>query len=343
MISSALTENILEIRIPRETVNDDHVTLVRWHRQTGAEIKRGETVVSIETSKAVLDLESPASGYLEILVPEGMEVSIGELIGRITPAAKSSAPSEIFGSRPDEAETSSSCGLGTRFSGKAQSLMKRHGIPAAAFAELKMVRERDVQDYLESSGEPSAQTSPVNWEPHTNPSGNSGGLFHDARVSAEERGCGILWLMCNYFFRNYLLGNLVRIAPRGVILWLHRLRGVKMGKGCFIDPTAIIETAYPEKITLGDDVRIAARAVIMAHIKGPHHLRQTGLVPNVLKPVVLEDHCFIGVNAVILPGVRVGTGAVVASGAVVVSDVPAYTLAAGNPAKTIKRFRVESQ
>jgi len=93
---------------------------------------------------------------------------------------------------------------------------------------------------------------------------------------------------------------------------------------------------------MGDDVRIAARAAIMTHIKGPHHLRQMGLVPNVLKPVVLEDHCFIGVNAVVLPGVRVGKAAVITSGAVVVSDVPAYTIVAGNPAKVVKRFPTES-
>jgi acetyltransferase-like isoleucine patch superfamily enzyme len=121
---------------------------------------------------------------------------------------------------------------------------------------------------------------------------------------------------------------------------VHRLRGVKIGADCFIDPNAILETAYPDNITLGNDVRITAGAIIMTHIKPPHYLRDEGLVPNVLKPVVLHDHSFIGVNAVILPGVTVGKAAVVASGAVVSSDVPAYTMVAGNPAKVIKRFAI---
>ncbi len=76
----------------------------------------------------------------------------------------------------------------------------------------------------------------------------------------------------------------------------------------------------------------------MTHIKGPHYLRKTGLVPAVLAPVVLKDHCFIGVKSVIMPGISVGVASVVASGAVVVSNVPDYTMVAGNPAKIVKRF-----
>ena len=111
-----------------------------------------------------------------------------------------------------------------------------------------------------------------------------------------------------------------------------------MGKNCFIDPTAIVETAYPENITIGNDVRITAGAVIMTHIKGPHYLRENGYVPLVLRKVVLEDHSFIGVNAVIMPGVTVGKAAVVASGSVVMNNVPPYTMVGGNPARVMKRL-----
>ena len=130
----------------------------------------------------------------------------------------------------------------------------------------------------------------------------------------------------------------MRWAPRGVILVVHRLRGVKIGRDCYIDPNALLETAYPENITIGNDVRVTARAVIMTHIKAPHYLRETGIMPLVLKPVVLEDHSFIGVNCVIMPGVTVGMASVVASGAVVMTNVPPFTMVAGNPAKVVKHF-----
>ncbi|MBY0263610.1 MAG: hypothetical protein K2Q20_14790, partial [Phycisphaerales bacterium] len=190
---------------------------------------------------------------------------------------------------------------------------------------------------------PAEQAARVNGAYTYTPGGGGGtkgkGLLGDAAASAKDRGNrSVLWLAFNYLFRNYLLGNLVRVAPRGVILTLHKWRGVKMGQDVFIDPTAIVETAFPENITIGNDVRITAGCVIMSHIKAPHYLRETGLVPVVLKPVVLEDHCFIGVNSVIMPGVTVGKASVVTSGSVVVNNVPPYCMVQGNPAKVIKQF-----
>ena len=52
--------------------------------------------------------------------------------------------------------------------------------------------------------------------------------------------------------------------------------------------------------------------------------------------MIIEDHVLIGANAVVLEGVRVGEGAVVAAGSVVTEDVPAGAVVAGSPAKVIK-------
>lgn len=59
--------------------------------------------------------------------------------------------------------------------------------------------------------------------------------------------------------------------------------------------------------------------------------------PASATPVVIEDDVLIGANAVVLEGVRVGKGAVVAAGAVCVEDVPAGAVVAGVPAKVIKQ------
>ena len=59
--------------------------------------------------------------------------------------------------------------------------------------------------------------------------------------------------------------------------------------------------------------------------------------PASAKPVVVEDDVLIGANAVLLEGVRVGRGAVVAAGAVVLSDVAPDTVVAGIPARVIKQ------
>jgi acetyltransferase-like isoleucine patch superfamily enzyme len=54
------------------------------------------------------------------------------------------------------------------------------------------------------------------------------------------------------------------------------------------------------------------------------------------KPVVIEDDCWIGANAVILAGVHLGYGCVVGAGSVVTHSIPAYCIAVGNPAHIIK-------
>jgi len=323
------------IAIPRETVNDDFVTIVTWYVNSGDQIKTGDILLDYETSKAVITIEAEQEGYIEILHHEGENIAVGKEVGRLHPT-----PPTVSISSPNNNKPKKTLSTTQQISQKAQRLIEQEGLDLAVFKDLLFVREADVIRYIEEQQvtmteqfEASAPTSISG----CTASSKRGGL-HNARDAARSRGHSIFWLACNYFFRNYLLGLLVRIAPRGLILLLHRLRGVKIGKGCFIDPTAVIETAYPENITLGNDVFITAHVVVMTHIKAPHYLRETGIVPPVLKKVVIEDHSFIGVNAVIMPGVTVGKASVVASGAVVVNNVPSYTMVIGNPAKIIKHF-----
>jgi galactoside O-acetyltransferase len=56
--------------------------------------------------------------------------------------------------------------------------------------------------------------------------------------------------------------------------------------------------------------------------------------------VVIEDKVWIGFNAMILKGVTVGEGAIIAAGAVITKDVPPYTIVGGNPAKVIRKIDV---
>lgn len=352
----------VEVRVPRETINDDVVIIAAWRQGDGALVRRGECIVDIETSKAVLEVEAEADGYLQILQPQGAEVPIGELIGRLLvepPGAAAPAPREPAARTANLDDAHPEIAI----SKKAQRLIDEYGLDPAIFAGRGLIRESDVIRHLElrvAAGDAGRAAGPAPAsETHGEPvepivpaatparppdlaSGRealrSRGLFSDARASARDRGRGMIWLVWNYFWRNWLLGNLVKVAPRGVIDVLHRWRGVKMGRDCFIDPSATLETAYPENITLGNDVRVTVGAIIMTHIKAPNYLRETGIMPVVIKPVRLEDHCFIGVGAVVMPGVTVGKASVVTSGSVVVWDVPPYTMVGGNPARVIKRF-----
>jgi acetyltransferase-like isoleucine patch superfamily enzyme len=335
-----------EIMIPRETANDDVVRVVRWLAKAGDEVRAGVAVVEIETSKSVIEVTAPSAGRLAILHEVGAEVPVGGVVGTLTAASEhtaAQAPAPTGAASPQTHAQASAPATGPTISRKAREKLALHGLDESAVAHLAIVRESDVDAIVAArqpqkpAPAPADAAVPVPQSPPTRPY-PSRGLLGDAQRSAGDRGTSVFALALNYLWRNWLLGNVVRVAPVGIRNVLHRWRGVKMGRDCFIDPNAILETAYPENITLGDDVRVTAGAIVMTHIKAPHLLRDKGYVPAVLKPVVLRSHSFIGVNSVVMPGVTVGEGAVVASGSVVLADVPSYTMVAGNPAKVVKRF-----
>jgi acetyltransferase-like isoleucine patch superfamily enzyme len=327
-----------DIIVPRETANDDVVRIVRWLADDGALIPAGAAVVEIETSKSVVEIAAPTEGRLAILAAAGSEAPIGAAIGRLAPKNGDAQPV-----KPAAAVQTPT---GPVISKRAREKLTAHGLDDAAVAHLSIVRESDIDAIIASRSAAASSAETGGGECPSEPAATGGraptyrprGLLGDAQRSAADRGTGTLALAWNYFWRNWLLGNLVRVAPVGIRNVLHRWRGVKMGRDCFIDPNAILETAYPENITLGDDVRVTAGAIVMTHIKAPHLLRDRGYVPVVLKPVVLNSHSFIGVNAVVMPGVTVGEGGVVTSGSVVLADVPPFTMVSGNPAKVVKRF-----
>lgn len=65
------------------------------------------------------------------------------------------------------------------------------------------------------------------------------------------------------------------------------------------------------------------------------------LVEAFLGPVIIKKNAWIAISVVILPGVTIGEGAIVASGSVVTKDVPPNTLVGGAPARVIKEFEMK--
>lgn len=98
------------------------------------------------------------------------------------------------------------------------------------------------------------------------------------------------------------------------------------------------------QITIGNDVLTGRWVTITDNSHGATDLDTLHIAPIdrhlVSKgPVVIGDKVWIGDKATILPGVTIGEGAIIAANAVVTKDVPAYTIAAGNPANTIKSLK----
>jgi sugar O-acyltransferase (sialic acid O-acetyltransferase NeuD family) len=71
------------IMAPLINVNDDHALLSLWTKPDHSLVRKGEVIAVLETSKATIDVESEDAGYLNILVPAGAQVVVGEIIGAL--------------------------------------------------------------------------------------------------------------------------------------------------------------------------------------------------------------------------------------------------------------------
>ena len=184
----------------------------------------------------------------------------------------------------------------------------------------------------------------------------------EARLIVPPRaraGAGGLGLVAAHGL-NYLTNHLVNHVPSYSIrkAWYRAVMGVEMGDGsaiqlgCYLwsygprsnrrQKTRVGERSIINRsccldvrsgLRIGADVSISPEVAILTT---QHDLNDPGFALQG-RPVVIEDHVWIGTRATVLPGVRIGRGAVVAAGAVVTRDVAPLDIVAGVPAQPVGR------
>ena len=107
------------------------------------------------------------------------------------------------------------------------------------------------------------------------------------------------------------------------------------------------EPQWPiDKLYIGDYVCIGAEAIILLGGNNTHRMDWFSSYPAYEKltecyqgkgDTIIEAGVWIGMRAMLMPGIKIGEGAVIAAGSIVTKDVLPYTLVAGNPAKEIKK------
>jgi acetyltransferase-like isoleucine patch superfamily enzyme len=106
---------------------------------------------------------------------------------------------------------------------------------------------------------------------------------------------------------------------------------IEIGSHCFLGWGAVVTDTWP-----GPGVSLRERrAAFRRSTAGPHRRPP---VAGPTRPVVIEENVWVGFDAVILPGVTLGTGCVVGCKAVIAESVPAYAVVAGDPPRIIRQL-----
>ena len=167
------------------------------------------------------------------------------------------------------------------------------------------------------------------------------------RLARFRQTCQRLSIATGFYFANHVIAKIPSYSVRH--LFYRKLMGIRIGRSssiamdCFLtgfatgwsirigDHSTVNRRCYLDGrrgIEIGNNVNVSPEVYIVTFTHDP----QSPTFACKGGPVVIEDHAWIGVRAVLLPGVRVGEGAVVGAGAVVTRDVPPYTIVGGVPA-----------
>lgn len=172
--------------------------------------------------------------------------------------------------------------------------------------------------------------------------------------ASRQRSVGLLAVRVLNYLTNHVVSHVPSFALRrmwyqhvlgihfgehagvhlGCYIWFYgpgqiRRAGVRIGRNARINRSCTLDVR--EGLVIGDNASLSAEVFVLGaagRIDGGRSREES-------RPVVIEDNAWIGVRAVIMPGVRVGRGAVVGAGAVVTRDVPPMAVVFGNPARAV--------
>ena len=165
----------------------------------------------------------------------------------------------------------------------------------------------------------------------------------------------VKWFV-NPFFHKVASGSTIRWNTRMDVL---PFNAFELGNGSTIEDYCTINNGVGA-VKIGQNTRIGMSNVIIGPvtignnvilaqnivISGLNHGYEDIHVPIhkqavSMEPILIEDDCWIGANAVVTSGVTIGKHCVIAAGAIVTKSIPPFSIAVGNPARIIKKYNFE--
>jgi acetyltransferase-like isoleucine patch superfamily enzyme len=171
--------------------------------------------------------------------------------------------------------------------------------------------------------------------------------------SEEEYGDVSLWRVIKQFFGNIYRKRLEKMmdwpilapfCPRKLRPWLLRKIGCHVGKNVFIGDYVRVDLNHADLIYIDDYAHITAGCRLLCHQR---NLKDYHVGDNAAKcgyrygEIHIGKGVMVGMESMIMPGVTIGDGAIIAAGAVVTKDVEECSIVAGVPAKFIRKVKTD--
>ena len=344
-------DEIQEIIIPKESIADDSVLILKWYKKSGSKVNKGDLIANCETSKAIFDVEAPIDGYLFYQYKVGDEVLVGNILAIISQQSTFSFDlynlNEKLVTQIQKKETlnqNQQDGFKEiRFSKKALELIKENNLNKDLFLGLNMVIKEDVLNYLNQSEEYKNKISGVNIIKSNNQKvvilGGGGhakmcidilnqmktyeiiGII-DGNIKIGEKVMGIPIIAKD---RDEDLKRLYNEGIRLIVIGIGAIKNYSMREKLYkklkkfnfyfpniVHPKASIEAS----VTMGEGNQIMANAILGSDVKIQNNcIVNSGAI--VSHDSVLENNVHIAPGAILAGGVFVGENSLIGMGSTI--------------------------
>lgn len=133
------------------------------------------------------------------------------------------------------------------------------------------------------------------------------------------------------YIKFALISFLAKIVQK-IRIFFYNIRGYKLFYNTIIERGVKLDKLYPKGVHIGENTLIGSGVVILTH----DHCKRVDNNQPYLVDTYIGKNCFVAINSIILPGVKIGDEVIVGAGSVVSKDVPSNTVVVGNPAKIIR-------
>lgn len=277
------------VHVTKETVSDEYYIVRELFFENAAPAKKGDILLTIETSKTVIDIESPSDGYIHYLVKVDDEVEVGNVIAIIgnSPECHNIFAYEAKTSNMQMANDNANK-LNVRTSKLAQKLIDENDIDVSVFGDLKLIEKKDVENYI--------RTSNIDFEY----------IFKNATELNNKLifiGCGGLTKMCIDVLNQSKSYDIVGIVDS------YAIKGSMLRDYMVLGGEEILEDLFNNNITN-----------VVISFAGIGNQKNRNIIYEKLKKIGFNFPNIIHPKAIIEKSVEMGEGNIILAGAIVGTD-----------------------